>query len=125
VSGTDAVSLVAGMVACGDVVKATLTTRPEDSPIARIRLVCRLSSASPREVEVATCDVAAAPGESVSFRLPVPAGGPITVRGSSLAVSWSVAAVDIHGMTTSEVPVVVAPRGGVALWLQRHAPPPG
>ncbi len=46
------------------------------------------------------------------------------MRGQTLSVSWVVAVVDAAGEVVAEAPVVVAPRGGVALWLQRHAPPP-
>lgn len=118
-------TLRVGMVACGDVVKGTLRGATQGSPRIRVCLVCRLASEVPREVEMASYEVVTSPDTSVPFRLAVPTEGPITARGSSLAVSWAVTAVDPHGAVLAEVPLVVAPRGGVALWLQRHAAPPG
>lgn len=124
VSDRDVVTLAVGMVACGEVVKGMLLPAPEDPSVVRMLLVCRVDSASPRAIEVDSCDVVTSPDTPVPFRLAVPADGPITVRGSSLAVSWAVTALDAHGGVHAEAPLVVAPRGGVALWLQHHAEPP-
>jgi hypothetical protein len=113
------------VVACGDVVRGHVTW-PTDAAPATVVVELRghVDSAAPADVVVASHTVDVHDDARVPFVLPVPDGGPITVRGATMAVSWMVAVVGASQETVATEPVVVMPRGGVALWLQRHAPPP-
>lgn len=118
------ITVAAAMVACGDTVRGEVVGAGETRWAGTVQLQCRVRSASPRDVTMATQVLDTSRGAPAAFRLAVPARGPITMRGQTLSVSWVVAVVDAAGDVVAEAPVVVAPRGGVALWLQRHAPPP-
>lgn len=115
-------SLANDRVDVGDDVRVTVVV-PDDVATADWRLVlqCRVRSAAPASVEVTA---AAIPVPSSPCRLRVPDTGPLTRTGVSFDVSWSVLVVDHTGSTLAEKPVVMTPRGGVALWMQRHTPPP-
>ena len=116
-------TLSSDRVDVGDDVRVTVVV-PVDVAAAvdwQVMLRCHVDSASPAQVAVVT---AAIPAPSSPCRLRVPNTGPVTHHGVSFTVSWSVAVVDATGSTVAEKPVIITPRGGVALWLQGHAPPP-
>jgi len=122
VNGEVELRLVNDRVDVGGHVKVTVVAPTEMATANwRVALRCQVHSASPADVVVAT---AAIPSPSSPTQLPVPDTGPVTRDGVTMQVSWSVAVVDDTGATRAETPVVITPRGGVALWLQRHAPPP-
>lgn len=113
------------VVACADVVRGHVAWPTEAAPTTVVvALRAHLHSASPADVVVARSSIDVRDDAQVPFGLPVPAQGPVTARGVTLAVSWSVALVGASGDTLTTASVVVMPRGGVALWLQRHAAPP-
>lgn len=115
-------SLVTDRVDVGDAVRVAVVV-PEGLAVDNWRVVlqCHVHSASPAQVAVASAPLTAPPSPN---RLTVPDTGPVTHHGASFEVSWSVAVVDDTGSPRAEKPVIITPRGGVALWLQRHAPPP-
>lgn len=114
--------LINDRVDVGGHVKVTVAV-PAETVTANwcVELRCQVHSASPAQVVVATAVVPSPPSPT---QIAIPDTGPVTHDGVSLQVSWSVAVVDDSGTTRAETPVVITPRGGVALWLQRHAPPP-
>ena len=123
-SGTVGVTVTAPLVTCGDSVRGQVVADALPSDALHVELRCRVDSAEPAEATLARQVVSTASGGPATFELKVPDQGPITAQGASLAVSWSVTVVDAAGVTLVRSPVVVMPRGGMALWLRRHAPPP-
>ena len=60
------------------------------------------------------------------FSCPIPEAGPISFTGRLVAVSWSVQVVDLAAdVVLASAPVTVVPAGGLALWAQQVAGPPG
>lgn len=113
------------VVACGDVLRGHITWPTDAVPTSVIvELRAQVDSAVPGEVVVASQTVHVHHDADVAFSLSVPPDGPITARGRTMAVSWAVTVVSPGHGVVATAPVVVMPRGGVALWLQRHAPPP-
>jgi len=123
-SGAVRATVTAPLVCCGDSVRGQVAADAALADALYIELRCRVDSAEPVETTVARQAVSRASGGPAGFDLKVPDLGPITAHGVSLAVSWSVVVVDAGGTALVRSPVVVMPRGGMALWLRRHAPPP-
>jgi len=123
-SGAVGVTVTAPLVTCGDPVRGQVASDAAPSDALYVELRCRVDSAEPVETTLARQPVSTASGGPATFDLKVPEQGPITAQGASLAVSWSVVVVDAGGAALVRSPVVVMPRGGMALWLRRHAPPP-
>jgi hypothetical protein len=121
------VTLAAALVACGDHVQGAVSCTGDPGPGSQVQLECRVASGSPQTIVIDASPVVGSPPVEMArrFRFQVPVAGPISVKGSSLAVSWQVTVIDGNGQVLAETPVMVVPRGGVALWLQRSAPPPG
>lgn len=120
-TGQVSVSLPAPLVGCGEHVRAQVYGATDGCAVV---LRCHLDSAEPVVTTVASQPIVSGEGAGCQVVLAVPDDGPISARGTTLAVSWTVALVDPAGTVLAISPVVVTPRGGVALWLQRHAPPP-
>ena len=116
--------LRAPLVAVGDTVHGRVHSLDPTGFTGRVELRCHVASAVPVDVVIASDPLEVSAGTHTSFALPVPAEGPITARGVTLGWSWTVALVTSDDVTLTVSPIVVTPQGGVALWLQRHAPPP-
>jgi hypothetical protein len=120
-----ALTLDTPVVACADVVRGRVVWPSEATPTTVVvELRVHLDSASPADLSVSSQSIDIRDGAPAPFALPVPSDGPVTARGVTLAVSWSVVVAAASGDSLASAPVVVMPRGGVALWLQRHAAPP-
>jgi hypothetical protein len=116
VNDTVQLHLAAAMVGCGDIVRAEIVAAASVPSPRVVELRCRLTSASPREVTVASHPLGEADPRPWVVRLAVPHDGPITANGQSLAVSWVVVAVNADGVVIAEVW-----RCGSSVTLRRRA----
>jgi hypothetical protein len=82
---------------------------------------------TPEKKVVAVQEMPAEAQGAVLFQLPIPPEGPITVNGQLIRVIWEVRLVvdrALQGDDREKATITVFPRGGLALWAQRHAGPP-
>lgn len=121
-SGAIELNLVSDRVDVGDEVRVAVTVSADVvTSDWRLVLRCHVRSSSPASVDVVTVPIPVPPTLCL---MRVPDTGPLTRNGETFEVSWSVLAVDHSGSILAQKPVTVTPRGGVALWMQRHTPPP-
>lgn len=115
---------------CGDVVTGTVRWGPLDSAPRSIRVGLRYWTEGRGNTDSETVAEIRLDGSTTGsgrFELPVPATGPISFDGSLIRVLWEIELrIDRRMRTDPDVshPVTILPRGGLAAWARRSAPPP-
>ncbi len=122
--------LDADVTECGDTLTGSISWRGTDPapPSVVVSMGFATSgrgsksdSGGPEEVTIST-----ASSDVARFELPVPETGPISFSGRTISVEWHVEVRSDPSAPTDAVTqaITVLPKGGLAIWATRTAPPP-
>lgn len=101
------VEIVSPLVECADALEGS------GPPGATVRLVLSITGERSREIPMASVRI----GDGGEFELPVPDDGPVTCQGDRIGFAWSLRRDD----SNESYPVVVLPRGGLAMWMRAQS----